>query len=581
MTSVSSGVDVTGSNPQVANHAGSLALVSPLERLDVLRARSAIGQAGKLGVGYLHSAEGESQVVFTDLEGNRPVALPTRLSREQFDVLMRTPLPMGETRFMLHELATAYENRFPIMFEGGTAIGKTYSVNLFAKLLYGPRVTIPDFYCTGQTDASALLGKYVPAGISTEDQRRIHELLESDAGAALTAELKQESGGTFTAQELVARAALTLHIPFEKGSFEFQLGALPKALTATIAEDGALLATSNGPGTIIHIQEVGLAPHAVVSALLQLRGEAGGVARSMQIWDDGGRRIDAGQEFFLVCSTNPAGKGYQDRHTVSKELARGFHWVTLPERLSEESLRVAAGEIFSCARIASGEQTILDLRKHPEIGETLGRVMSAFHRFAEEQLKDGEPGRRQHVPVTLDTMNKVATLVQRVQLPTPDYSSIDLVRTLSAAVQGVYINSLQDKPGLFATTDIQAAGAADLSLGARMLRQLHLILEAPSEAQPDGTKISPRELLAQLTKQAFESYKKPTKVSDDVTDLTAAIAREAELVSIAEQVSTLEKAVSKGTEREREALREYLAQLRSGLSEADNQRIDQLLKREE
>jgi len=404
---------------------------------------------------------------------------------------------------MLFESAKAYDQKTPLLFEGGTAIGKTYAVNLFAKLIYGEKAKIPDFYCNGQTDVSELLGKYVPSGVKPEDQLRIKSFLETDAGKALKAEIIKETGGQYEFKELYTRAAAELNIPIDKASFEFQLGVLPKAMTAGHDAQGLLQYVTDGPGVMLHIQEVGMAAPAVVNALLQIRGEQGRLAKSIQVWQDGGREVEAGPGFFVVFSTNPPGKGFQERFEVDKALARGLVWVNLPDKLSDESIRQAGAKIFSFKDIPAQHETIVDISRNPELGAVLGQVMAKFHKAYVDMLENGEPGRKQKVPVTLDSLWRVAELVQEAQVPSRDGTTVDIAESLRQAVRGVYINCLQDKPDLMRSADMRSAKPD--SVGAKVLKMLeeNLTNAATASIELRGKRVTPLEAMKQLTAEAM------------------------------------------------------------------------------
>lgn len=457
------------SSPVNSNFDASL---NPAERLEALAIRSSVVSQSELGVSYLRSEDNSADLLFTDLRGERVISVPTQINEDEFGAIISEIIPLDETQHMLFELASAYHQRTPIMFEGGTALGKTLVVKTFSKLLYGATASPPDFYCNGQTDVSELMGKYVPAGLKPEELEQVNEYLKSDAGAVLKAELIKESEGAYMAQELYARAALELNLPLTDKGFEFQLGVLPKAMTGDFDEGGNFLARSDGPGVLLHIEEVGLAAPSVVNSLLKIRGRQGKIAESIQIWEDGGKRVESGKGFFVVFSSNPIGQGFQERFEIDKALARSIVWVNLPDRLSDASLIKASSSIFSYDKIPPQSGTIIDLSLHSELGHALGGAMAKFHKIYEDLTEKGESGRRQKVPSTIDHLWRVARLTQEVQIPTPDYSSVDIIATLRAAVQTTYINSLKDKPDIVRDLSMSSAGK---SLGENLLEQFDQI----------------------------------------------------------------------------------------------------------
>ena len=458
------------------------------------------------GMAFIKNADGSAVIAIQSPSKDNVVALKTRISEAQYGEILEKILPIPETQSMLYDLGMSYANRTPIMLEGGTAIGKTYSVNRFAELLYGPNAKIPDFYCNGQTDVSELMGKYVPAGLTPQQMGRISEYLKSDAGAALKAEMKRD--GDFSNRALMERAALELKLPVQKGSFTFQLGVLPKAMTGTMGADGIMQETSDGLGCMLHIQEVGMAAPSVVNALLKIRGDKGKLAADIQVHEDGGRLVEAGEGFFLVLSTNPPGKGFKERFEVDSALARALVWKNLPDQLSATSMEKIGDRIFDCSKVElrpDSPGAIVNLNEHTQLGAMLGEVALKFHQLFQDKLRDGEPGRKQKIPVTIDSLWKVAEVLQNHQVPKPDYSGVDFVATLKGAIKGIYIDALRDKPDPFGSTSLADAGKATSSLGAELMKHLETILTSAQveEISFEGRKMTRMKAIEILSDRAF------------------------------------------------------------------------------
>jgi hypothetical protein len=369
------------------------------------------------------------------------------------------------------------------------------------------RAKIPDFYCNGQTDVSELMGKYVPAGLNPEQLKRLNDYIKSDAGVALKAELQRELVDVDT-RDLIERAALELGMPIQKGSFVFQLGVLPKAMTGTMSPQGVMLETREGPGCMLHIQEVGMAAPAVINALLKIRGVKGKLAPDIQVHEDGGRLIEAGDEFFLVMSTNPPGRGYKERFDIDPALARAVVWKNLPDELSASSIKLVASKIFDFSQVErrdNSDGAVVDLRGHAELAEALGLIAYRFHRMYQDKLREGEPGRRQKVPATVDSLWKVAELVQNHQIPHPAKDQVDLVETIKEAIRGVYVDALRDKPGRFVTESLDKAAAQQNSIGTALLKELDAILTDKKiiELEHRGQKVSLAEKIESMTSEIF------------------------------------------------------------------------------
>lgn len=522
MRSASAASDVSRVQPQPS--AGDTnASLSPSDKLQYFRSLKSLTDNSH-GLAHVTKPDGSSVIAIASVDpaGNRNVVtVPTRLSAEQFEAVKSDLLPLPETQLMLYELAVAYANRTPILLEGGTAIGKTFAVNTFAKLLYGPNAKIPDFYCNGQTDVSELMGKHVPAGLTPKQLETLTTYLKSEAGELLRVKVKEENGRVDT-KELMERAALDLGLPVQKGSFVFQLGVLPKAMTGTMSPEGIMLETHDGPGCMLHVQEVGMAAPSVINAFLKIRGEKGKLAADIQVHEDGGRLVEAGEEFFLVFSTNPPGEGFLERFTVDSALSRALVWKRLPDELSAESLRSVTSRIFDFAKVERREESpgaIVDLAQHPELSEVIGTVAFRFHRAFMDNLRKGEPGRKQKVPATIDSLWKVAELVQNHQVDGPvGQNRIDLVETLKQAIRSIYIDSLQSKPSRLPGESLEEAAKAKSSLGATLMAGLDALLsDSKLHGVPhEGKQVSPGEKILRLTPD-FSAETSTQKTVKEVT----------------------------------------------------------------
>ncbi len=110
--------------------------------------------------------------------------LETDATREEIEAIKREIIPMRESFEILEAMARTYKHRQPLLIEGPTAIGKTYLADKFTELLYGRGVKPLDFYCSGQTDVSELMAKWVPKVETEEEKRKWHEFLESTEAQA-------------------------------------------------------------------------------------------------------------------------------------------------------------------------------------------------------------------------------------------------------------------------------------------------------------------------------------------------------------------------------------------------------------
>jgi len=388
----------------------------------------------------------------------RPIItkLETDASREDIEAIKREIIPMKESFEILEAMAITYKNRLPLLVEGPTAIGKTYLADKFTELLYGRGVKPLDFYCSGQTDVSELMAKWVPKVETEEEKKKWNEFLESAEAqekiSQIAQEVEQKEGLSqeqklalihTKLQELAQSAGL-----YEKTQWRFQYGAVPKAMGLIRNPDGSFsFDEQKGTGFILHIEEVGLAEPQVINALLKLRGKRGQLAEEIQLWENGGRKVKAGPKFWVFFSTNPP-EEYLARNEVDPALARGVIFKRMGE-LSEESLRLAADYYFSYKLgekpKEKPEGCILDIYNHPEIGREIAKVIAAFHNDLNKKLKKGEKGRQQRIPLTLGDMGQVANLLINTQIRNEETGRLDLTETLRELIRLCYLDRLADE----------------------------------------------------------------------------------------------------------------------------------------
>jgi len=384
------------------------------------------------------------------------IKLETDATQEDVEVIKkREIIPMRESFEILVAMAMTYKHRQPLLIEGPTSIGKTYLAEKFTELLYGRGVKPLDFYCSGQTDVSELMAKWVPRVETEEEKRKWEQFLElSETQQKLyeiAQEVEQAEGSPERKlalihrrlQELAKSAGLS-----ERTEWRLQYGAVPKAMGLSRNPDGSFsYDEQRGMGFILHIEEVGLAEPQVINALLKLRGERGKLAEEIQLWENGGRKIKAGPKFWAFFSTNPP-EEYLARNEVDPALARGVVFIRMGE-LSEESLRLAA-EYYFTYKLGEKpkekpEGCILDIWSHPEIGREIAEVVSAIHSDLNKELKKGEKGRQQRIPLTLDDMARVADALIDIQIRNKETGLLDLTETLKRLIHFYYLNRLADR----------------------------------------------------------------------------------------------------------------------------------------
>ena len=473
------------------------AVIAPRERLQALLQQEAAVERAPLGVGYKVGPDGKAQVVFRSPLTAESFKIPTACTEEEVSKLVDSALNVKETQLILFELSRAFKKSWPVLLEGGTAIGKTFAINLFCKLVYGPTIEVVDFYCDGQTDVSNIMGKPRPASRSAEQVAKIEKFLASDKGAALKAELIKETNGNYSIKELMDRAAVKLHQPVATGSFVFEDGRLPYAMKK---------------GLPFHAQELGMAPAAIQGVFLKMRGDGGRLGRSLQLAENEGETVTAQPGFFMFFSTNPPGREYQERYEIEAALVRALHLVSLPDKLSDESLRYACKELFSAKKLpAAADGTVIDLRRHPELGSQLANVLSSFFIQYRDKIAVPEVGRLQRVFATFDQLIRLVDLVQTHQLPKDDHSGVDFIKTMRQAIYGVLIGQLQDKPSYFGAETTERADKDNKSLGKALMNGFeHLVGPEVDTVNFRGRELGPAQVIEILTQEAWDSYLQPS-----------------------------------------------------------------------
>ena len=327
------------------------------------------------------------------------VKLETEARKDEIDQIKSEIIDMEESRQLLSIIAQAYDKRQILLIEGPTSIGKTYMVEKFVELVYGRGEQPYNFYCNAQTDVSELTAKYVP---------------NVDAG---------KDGAP---------------------SYKLQYGALPKAMGVVDKQEQTETTNkrrkARPDGSVLHIQEVGLAEPSVINALLELRGSNGRIADSIQLWENAGSVIETGPNFWAVMSTNPP-EGYIDRNPIDPALVRGSWYVCLPE-LSDKSLKLSATEYIK--RLTS-ETNFFKIGNNKQATDIIGQALSTFHKKYKQLTKNGEKGRQQQIPTTLANISRTVEYICSNQYISPKTQTINLTETIRQAINRYYLNCLTDQ----------------------------------------------------------------------------------------------------------------------------------------
>lgn len=390
------------------------------------------------------------------------VSFPSYAAKEEIEAIRDKVVPMPETCEMLLALAQAKEMSNIILIEGDTAIGKTFAVNRFVELMYGPGVKPLDFFCNGQTDVAELHGMWVPKLMSERDRERWHSFLGSENGrhhlelivtkSETERSLPSDQRIRVLTEELRAIAA-SIGLSAET-QWEFAPGSLPRAYQASFDAKTRRVSdvSEGGRGFPLHVQEVGLGAPRVINALLEARGEHGRISDSIQIWRNGGQLIMRGPEALIIMSTNPSdGAGYQQRNQLDKALVRGVLQLTFSKGLSPFSTHLATERYFAYQLGNRPEirpaGCVIELYNYPdELGRPLSDVVSAFHLSYVEALKKGEGrGTASSVVPSIDQIARLADYMLRFQVRDRSNGKVDLITTLERGIDLIYLNGLRNE----------------------------------------------------------------------------------------------------------------------------------------
>ena len=386
---------------------------------------------------------------FVDIGG---IKVETFASKEDVEEIGNGILETEETKDMLKSIAVHYNLRQPLILEGGTALGKSFAVEKFSELIYGKDEEPITFDCSGQTDVSELMAKWVPRS-GEENRKKWEEFRETEKGQKemlqIYKEVEEKRMSEEEAYNLITEKLedIARKIGIKTGGeWKLQFGAVPRAMT---------MEGPNGKkGRICHIQEVGLARPEVSNALLRTRGHGKKLKEYFQLWENGGKKIEAGELYWLVYSTNPpeAEAGFLERNEIDPALVRASVYKKLPDKLSEETVDKFAEFYFSGGeeKPEVGEESYyipaekqVDYQKDKELRSYISKTVSFFHKEFEKALSQGlEKDRVQQNPITPDHLAAVADFIKYFQIENKETGFIDFPKTLNKAVEVYYLNSL-------------------------------------------------------------------------------------------------------------------------------------------
>ncbi len=256
------------------------------------------------------------------------VPLKTEVPEGELKEILDSINPSPAAVEILQNMIVSHQQGRGLIIEGETAIGKTYLVEKFTQLVFGKDRKPVDFYCNQQTDASAFLAKYVPNTGDAEDTEKYQKFFADNPERFTSILNNPENRDPEKLSQALLQLATDAGLRISpQANWKFQYGALPRAMTMPVNPNEPISETNPSVGTILHIQEAGFAYAGVLAALFQLAGHGGKITSSIQLWEDSGREVEVGENFWVVMSTNPPDGGYIDRQGLDPALLRRFNYL--------------------------------------------------------------------------------------------------------------------------------------------------------------------------------------------------------------------------------------------------------------
>jgi len=402
----------------------------------------------------------EEEINVVDIAG---VTIESLASREDIEKVIATIHKTKDTLEILQACALLFQQKRGLIVEGRTGGSKTFSFNRFTELIFGWGVKPVDFYCNGQTDTMSLMAKWVPRTEDPEDQKAWEEYTSSPEGRKAMQDIIESVKAGITdpkeIQDMFISLAKKAGITKPISQWQFQYGALPRAMTMP-KDPTKPISPENPPrGNFLHVQEPNLAEINVIDALLQLGGEKGRLAGEIQLWEDGGKRVQAGPYFWIYYSTNPP-ENYPNRQGIDQALARrntffklgaespvsrqlkqyqdnNIPYENLPANLRREIEKEQKGIIFPLEIEEGGRY---DSPEYLEVRLLISEVISDFHEKLRVAMaeKSIEQRVKQKFELTDDEWNMVYDFMRHFRSP-------DLEATLDRAVFLHYVSRFTDK----------------------------------------------------------------------------------------------------------------------------------------
>ena len=276
---------------------------------------------------------------------------------------------------LLRTFATAVKLKQPALVEGETDIGKTKTLEFLSQLANTRLMRIS---CSGQTDISEFIGKFVPNHESK--QETLQRILENEK--ALSSDSKkivsdaQEEVRALTPQELETVASYE-GIDLKGVQWIWQDGIIPQAMK-----------WNKGEGCWLYFDELGAAEPQILVKLNRIF-EA---RPRLELTEYTGEIVEGGQNFRVFATTNPP--EYAGRLPFAPDFLRRFAYRKVGG-LDEKALRARAQVLFRGETNVAGETALhyqenpLRFSERPEVSEIIEQALVEFHQAAQQALEGG------------------------------------------------------------------------------------------------------------------------------------------------------------------------------------------------
>ena len=200
------------------------------------------------------------------------------------------------------------------------------------------------------------------------------------------------------------------------------------------------MTSNDGRGSWIYFDELGAAPPEILVRLNRLFERK----RRIEITEESGRLVEAGQEFRIGATTNDP--KYAGRRPFAPDFIRRWLYNKVPQ-LTPRELRQRMAFVFRGERAELPEESYtrpgvekqILLESAPELSQHIEELLAQFHESAQSALNTGlAKGQTQPFQYEFSDILRVKKFLEGIQQE-------DVYDTLREAVELVYISKLGDE----------------------------------------------------------------------------------------------------------------------------------------